>query len=326
MLYFSSDGHPGMGGLDIFCTKYDEKKKDWSQPENMKYPVNSFANDYAMVWEEDAMRGYFTSDRPGGKGGDDIYSFVLPPLEFALRVMVVDMETDTPLAGSSVTLRSSDGMLVTLTTDSEGYVFFDKNIILHERDYFLRGERTNFLSGTGKESTAGLTVSTRLEHKLKLKGMKKIFVLPDIYYGVDSAILRPESFTSLDKLVEILNENPKIVIELSSHTDTRASEKHNDVLSLERARSAVTYLISKGIDPARLVARGYGERIPRVLTKDDSVLVNNKWYYFKTGTKFTDAYIQSLRTKDEQEAAHQMNRRTEFRVLREDFLPKREGI
>jgi outer membrane protein OmpA-like peptidoglycan-associated protein len=147
-------------------------------------------------------------------------------------------------------------------------------------------------------------------------------VLPDILYDLDKWDLKPQYQDSLQGLIATLEENPTLKIELRSHTDSRASDEYNDVLSQHRAQSVVDYLIERGIDPDRLVAKGYGERVPRTLSKDMTI----NGYLFKKGTTLNDAYVDSLPSKDYKEAAYQLNRRTEFQVISKDFVPKPKNV
>ena len=320
-LYFSSLGHQAegnMGGLDIFSAKF--KDGNWTSVTNLKAPINSQQDDYGIIWEDTDNKGYFTSNREGGKGRDDIYSFMLPPVIFTLQGQVIDVDTKKPLEAAKVELFDNvTGTSISFTTDNSGTYKFS---LAQNTSYKITANKKDYLGAKAEESTVGFEESKDFYRDFALKTTKKEIVLPNILYDLDKTALKPESKTSLDGLVETLKDNPTLVIELASHTDTRATDEHNDKLSQGRAQSVVDYLISKGIEIGRLVPRGYGEKVPRILQNDEKVVDNGKEFTFAKGTTITDAYIEKLKGgKDEQEAAHQLNRRTEFRVLRDDYVP-----
>lgn len=310
-LYFSSNGHLGMGGLDIFkAEKLGELS--WGNVTNMRYPINSEGDDFSIIFEREAEKGYFTSSRGGGKGGDDIYSFILPQLNFALQGTVTNEKTKAPIEGATVAIVGTDGSSLEATTDGQGYYRFD---LAPATSYVITASHPQFLSKTGKTTTVGLEEDKTLVHDFELQPIVGPIALPNIYYDLGDWKLRPESKVALDGLVQTLNENPTIVIELASHTDSRASDSYNLTLSQKRAQSVVDYLIENGIDPERLVPKGYGESKPRVIDQDFS--------FFKKGDVIDDKFIAQFDAKDPRfEEAHQLNRRTEFSVLRKDFVPK----
>ena len=294
-LYFSSNGKPGMGGLDIFSSLY--KENYWGNVSNLKFPINSEGDDFGIVFEGLNNRGFFTSNRKGGKGGDDIYQFVSPDLVFTLQGVVTDAETKEILVGATVTLVGDDGTSEEQQTDEVGSYFFQ---LKANSNYDLSATMPKYLGENGKETTVGLEDSKDLVHDFELRSIKNPIELPNILYDLDKWDLRPESKVSLDGLVKTLNDNPTIVIKIMSHTDTRSDDKYNLQLSQKRAQSVVNYLIDEGIASDRLEAKGYGEK---------KLLIS-------------DAKIKKLKTEEEREAAHQKNRRTEFEVLRTDYVPK----
>jgi len=318
ILYFASNGLPGMGGLDIFKSTWSNGK--WSKPENMKYPINSPADDFAIVFNGDeAEQGLFSSNRPGGKGRDDIYSFVIPPVYFTLEGIVTDDRTLQPIAGVKVKSSGTNGRSLETKSDEKGHYGFNKMQIDKNTTYDIFVTRKDYFNEKGRETTVGLEKSKDLTRNFVLRPIpKKPVVLPDILYDLAKWDLKPQYRDSLQGLIETLDANETIVVELASHTDTRDSEERNDILSQKRAQSVVDYLISRGIDPDRLVAKGYGERVPRILNKD----VTREGYTFKAGTVLNDSIINLLPSTAVKEAAHQMNRRTEFSILRNDFVPK----
>lgn len=310
-LYFASSGHIGMGGLDIF--KADKvSATSWANVTNMRYPINSAGDDFAIVFEREAEKGYFTSNRNGGKGADDIYSFILPQLQFTLQGVVKDFKSKKPVDGATVTIVGTDGSSKEVKTDASGFYKVD---LMPATSYVLTaGKLGAYLNKTGKTTTVGFEEDKALVHDFELDPIAKPIDLPNIYYDLAKWELRPESKVALDGLIEVLTDNPTIVIELGSHTDIRSSDAYNLTLSQKRAQSVVDYLIESGISADRLVAKGYGETTPRVIPFDLS--------FMKKDDVITEAYINKLPTEPQKEEAHQMNRRTEFRVLRSDYVPK----
>jgi peptidoglycan-associated lipoprotein len=319
-LYFSSNGHPGMGGLDIFRTTFSNGQ--WNKPVNMQYPINSAGDDFSIVFNPEEDKGFFSSNRKGGRGSDDIYSFVNPPVLFTLQGVVKDDNTLQVIPGAVIKLVGSDGSSIEAKTDTRGIYNFNKAQVKPRTSYELLCVKTNYFNKKAKETTVGLETSKDFTIDFMLEPIPdKPVVLPDILYDLAKWDLKPQYQDSLQGLIKTLDENETIVVELASHTDSRGSDESNDVLSQKRAESVVTYLIERGIDPDRLVAKGYGERVPRRLSKD----VVKDGFPFITGTLLTTAYIDSLATKPMQEAAHALNRRTEFRILSKDFVPKTQN-
>ena len=329
-LYFASKGHVGLGGYDIF--KSTKENGEWSKAENLKYPINSEADDYGIIFDHSEVidpasgfpfieKGYFTSNRAGGRGMDDIWSFKLRPLVFSISGFVKDSVTLQYIDGATVTLTASNGASYKTTTDVRGYYSFDKTKVLGDLTYDILIQKSGFYENDnckGRETTVGLTENTDLKHDFILNPIpKEPVVLPDILYDLGKWDLKPQYEDSLRGLLKIMQENPTFVIELRSHTDYRPILMTNDTLSQRRAESCVRFLIGSGIDPERLVAKGYAERVPRVLETDKV----SRGITFKKGTKLDKAYIESL-PRNQQEAAHDLNRRTEFLILRDDYVPK----
>jgi peptidoglycan-associated lipoprotein len=312
--YFSSDSHVGIGGLDIYKATLGENGR-WNV-ENMRPPINSSQDDFGITFEKDAERGFFSSSRKG-RGNDEIYSFYLPPLKFNLTGIVRDEKTDKPIPASSIKSVGSDGISAEATTNEEGAFRF---MLKPNTDYVFIASRAGYLNGKERETTKGLEKSKDFRTVIYLSPIDQVIELPNIYYDYAKWDLRPESMVALDKLVETLNDNPNITIELMSHTDSRGSEQDNQVLSQRRAQSVVDYLISKNIAADRLQAKGYGETVPK--TVDDKIAAENT--FLKPGQILTEEFINSLpNTANEQETAHQINRRTEFRVLSTDYVPRK---
>ncbi|MBU8891488.1 MAG: OmpA family protein [Bacteroidales bacterium] len=309
-LYFSSDYHQGMGGLDIF--RASKENGSWNV-ENMRYPVNSTKDDFSIVIEKDMERGYFSSSRDGD---DEIFSFVLPPLKFDVEGVVLNDKTEAPLTNATIKLVGSDGMTLTNETDKEGAFKF---MLRPNTDYVFVASQKGFLTGKEKETTKGITESQTFSAEIRLSSIAEPIELPNIFYDFAKWDLRPESMVALDKLVETLNDNPNVVIELRSHTDARGSAFSNVELSQKRAQSVVNYLIEKGIQPARLRAKGYAATMPKVV---DRKLGDIHSFLFE-GAELTPEFIDKLESEEQQEVSHQINRRTEFQVISTDFQPQK---
>jgi len=320
-LYFSSNGYLGLGGLDMYKSTSLGNKK-WGNVDNLKYPLNSSEHDFGLIFETGTTnRGFFTSDRhsSGGKGKDDIFSFNIPDIHFSLHVYVTNKETNDPIAGVSVLIKGSDGSEVVKTTDAEGKVEFDKEnkkqFINKETSYNIEVAKDKYLVAKNQISTVGQEKSKRFIEEVFLQpavsdsGEAIVIDFPEVQYAYDKSELlvdsRINSKDSLDFLYNTLVENPTIVIELQAHTDCRGKDRYNKTLSQKRAQSCVDYLISKGIPADRMVPVGYGEQTPRAKGLEC-------------------ATIDKMGTKEEQEAAHQRNRRTQFRVLSFDYSKSSE--
>jgi peptidoglycan-associated lipoprotein len=309
-LYFSSDGHMGMGGLDIFMA--DHQGDSWVNFTNLSSPINSAGDDFAIIFEKEQEKGFFSSNRADGKGSDDIYSFMLPALKFTLSGTVIDFKTRKPIKDAVVSIVGTDGSSLETVTDASGkYVL---NLAPATSYVITAGKKDYYLNKTGKTTTVGFEEDKDLVADFELDPINRVIDLPNIFYDLAKWDLRPESKVSLDGLIETLNDNPTIVIELGSHTDTRGSDSDNLSLSQKRAQSVVDYLIENGVEAERLVAKGYGETTPKVLDKQEGP--------FAVGSVVNDAFIAKQGTNELKEQAHQLNRRTEFKVLRTDFVPK----
>ncbi len=318
LLYFASDGHPGMGGLDIFFTTIDEEG-NWGEPVNMRYPLNTTFNDFGICFHDEMEKGFFSSDRRGRKGREDIFSFIIPPLEFTLQGIVTDDRTLQTILDANITLVGSDGISISTRTNEEGFYMFGKTQILPNTTYEVIVAKNNYFNSSAKITTVGVEIGTDFNKDFVLKPIpEEPIILPEILYDLAKWDLKPQYEDSLQGLITTMDENPRIIIELASHTDARDTYERNDILSQKRAQSVVDYLILRGIDPDRMVAKGYGERQPRILLKD----MPREGYTFKEGDVLSEDYIEALPSTEVKEAAHQLNRRTDFRVLSKDYIPK----
>jgi len=300
-LYFSSDGWPGLGGLDLFVS-YGQGD-GWSKPHHLRAPLNSGGDDFAICFNDDKTTGYFSSNRPGSRG-DDIYAFTVPPQTFTLSGVAFFLDPISkarrPLPGTTVTLTSKTKKKFTATTDKKGFYKF---VLADNMDYDIIGKKKGYFNSNKEHaSTVGLECSKDLNQDLDLS--TPVFSFHGILYDLDKADLKPESKQELDSLYEIMATYPYMVFEIGSHTDCRASYAHNDSLSLARAKSVVDYMVAKGIDKGRLEAHGYGEH---QLLNNCACEPNN------VGPG-----------KDCTEAEHAINRRTTIKVLRTDFQSKEE--
>lgn len=338
-LYFSSDGWPGMGGLDLFVSH--KKNGEWQAPENLMVPINSSYDEIGIIFDENEAidpkskspylsKGYFSSNRPGGRGGDDIYYFLLRPLVYTLSGYIRDKNNGQYMDGVEVEIVGSDGTSYKTTTDVKGYYHFDKTKILGATTYDIKVAKKGYWENgnTAKATTVGLEENTDLKQDFALEPIPKDpIVLPEILYDLAKWDLKPQYEDSLMYLYNIMVKNPTIVVELRSHTDARDTEEKNEILSQKRAQSCVDFLVNrKGIAADRIVPKGYGEYRPRRLEKDMYSTYKGKKFFFAKGTYLTEDYIATLSSKDEQEAAHALNRRTEFIILRDDYVPSNDKI
>ena len=317
-LYFASDGHGGMGGLDIFVSSMDTAGQ-WGEPRNLKYPINSIGDDFAIVFHPTDERGFISSNRGNSRGLDNIYYFEEPPVLFTFSGTVKDAKTKQYASNAAVRLIGSDGSNIMTRTNEKGYFNFSDSQINKNTTYDITIDKDNYFTLTAQQTTIGLEFSKDIVQDFDIEPIpQEPIMLPDILYDLGKWDLKPQFEDSLQGLIETLQVNPTITIELASHTDARDTDERNDILSQKRAQSVVDYLIIRGIDPHRLTAKGYGERVPRTIQKDMTV----RGYTFKAGTRLTEDFINKLPNNDVREAAHQMNRRTEFRILSKDFVPR----
>ena len=310
-LYFSSDYHLGMGGLDIFKATKDEKG-EW-HIENLKVPVNSPGDDFGMAFvNAEEQRGLFASNRKGSRS-DDIFSFYLPPKIFRVAGEVFDKETGLRMDGARIRIIGTDGTNLRMRAD--GGKFQLK--LNPETEYVFAAYRDGYLNDKARETTIGLEDSKDFHLNLYLTPTDAPIRVDNINYAFGASELTAGSKSALDSLVQILELNPTITIELMSHTDHVGSEDFNFALSQKRAQAVVDYLIEKGINPDRLVAKGYGETWPKKVTRD----LARQYDFLKRNDELTEEFINGL-SPEQQEIAKAINRRTEFRVLSTDFHEK----
>ncbi len=299
-LFFSSNGHAGMGGLDIFKSAYSQDDSVYATPRNVGAPINSSKDDAYMILDRMQQHGYFASDRQDCPSGHcyDIYSFDNEPIAFDISGFVFDTETNEPIADALVTIKDVHGNVEPLyfKTNEKG---FYATPLKEDMEYFIKAQKKSYFGDAASIATKGQTESKHFEQDFFLAKIPSgPIVIEGIEYDLDKFTLRPKSKEILSKLYDIMRINENLKIEINAHTDTRGSDAHNMKLSEGRAKSCVDYLIEKGISKDRLVSRGYGKTKPLI----------------------SDAEIEKMATPEEKDAAHQKNRRTAFTVIGEGAI------
>lgn len=307
-LYFSSNGHAGLGGLDIF--KAVPTKNDHWQVSNMGIPINSNGDDFGMTFEAKLDKGYFTSNRGETRGYDAIWSFELPQYEYILEGKVVD-ENQNPIPEAQVKLVSNTGLNVRVQTKKDGTyrIKVDKDM-----QCVMMASARGYLNKEGKISTTGMSGNQLINQDFKLSTIYKPIQVENIFYEFGKWDLTPASEKGLKDLINILTSNPNITIEISAHTDYVGNQDTNKQLSEKRAKSVVDYLIAYGIPAARLTSKGYGEDNPFVVDAVNAA----KYSFLKENDILNESFVTKL-LPDQQEIANQINRRTEFRVLKTTY-------
>lgn len=309
IMYFSSDGHPGMGGLDIFRATL--KPSGGWLVENMGSPINSEGDDFGITYANPGKEaGYFSSNRGDGRGYDHLYSFELPDLKIQISGWVLDRDEE-PVPNAVIRIVGNDGSNQKAVARNDGSFSFP----------LQRGVRYVMLAGAkgylnAKQEFTSDTAEEDAEYGIDfiLASISKPNIVENIFYDFDKATLRPESKGALDSLVQMLRDNPNITIEMASHTDRWGSDEYNIRLSDRRAKSVVDYLIAAGIPADRLQYQGYGKSRPKKITKR----LAREFPQFEEGQLLDEPFVESL-SEEEQEIADQINRRTEFQVLSVDY-------
>lgn len=307
-LYFSSDGHPGMGGLDIFIAH--PGKSGRYVLEHPGYPLNSQGDDFGMTFEGVKNRGFFSSNRNDGRGWDHIYSFVNPEIVQSVKGWVYEQE-GYELPAAQVYMIGSDGTNLKLGVKSDGS--FEKELTPGV-EYMFLATCKGFLNHKEELKVVPMNDSHEYVLQFPLASITAPVLIDNIFYDFNKATLRPESQTALDELVKLLNENPNVTIELSSHCDYKGSSAYNKLLAQRRAESVVNYLVDKGIARDRLSPVGYGKEKPKTIRKK----LTEKLTWLKEGDVLTEEFIKKL-DPEKQEVCNQLNRRTEFIVLRTTY-------
>jgi peptidoglycan-associated lipoprotein len=308
ILYFSSDGHPGMGGLDIF--KAFKDKNDHWKVENMKAPVNSFADDFGITFAGRKESGFFSSNRNDGRGADHIYSFNLPGIYVYVDGWVLDKDEEL-IDDASVRIVGKNGTNQRFVVRKDGSYYME---VVPGMDYVMLGSAKGYLNQKQVLSVPDDGKSETYYVDFYLPSISKPVVIDNIFYDFDKATLRPESKEALDEVIAMLNDNPNVTIELSAHTDRKGTEAYNQNLSQRRAQSVVDYLIAHGVASDRLQAMGYGKSQPKTVTKSAAEIFE----FLPEGQVLDEAFVGTLPPED-QEFADQINRRTEFKVLSTNY-------
>lgn len=320
-LYFSSDGHPGMGGLDIYIASPDtavhivSKGNSDTAPawtvSHPGYPLNSQGDDFGMTFEGLLNQGFFSSNRGDAKGWDHIYSFVNPEIIQSVRGWVYEYD-GYELPSALVYMVGNDGTNLKLSVRGDGSF---QQRIKPGVDYVFLGTCKGFLNHKEELRVDPVEESTEYVLQFPLASITAPVLIDNIFYDFDKATLRPESAAALDELVRLLNDNPNVTIELSAHCDYRGSAEYNKALSQRRAESVVNYLIDHGIAADRLTPVGYGKEKPKTVNKK----LASRLSFLKENDVLSETFIRSLASDDEQEVCNQLNRRTEFLVLRTTY-------
>lgn len=303
-LYFSSDGHPGFGGLDLFKASLNSTRERWSV-ENMGIPLNSAGDDFGITFGP-GESGFFSSNRGDGRGYDHIFSFELPELKIGISGWVVDKD-DEPVPNAIIRIVGDDGSNQKEVARDDGSFRFKLE----------RGVKYVMMAG----APGYLNVKQEFESDIEeadaeygvdfiLAAINKPQVVENIFYDFDKATLRPESKAALDEMAQMLRDNPNVTLEMGSHTDRHGSDAYNNALSDRRAKSVVDYLVAAGINADRLTWKGYGESRPKTVTKR----INKEYPQFEEGTVLNEEFIMGLEEESDRDAADQINRRTEFQV------------
>lgn len=333
ILYFASNSLPGLGGYDIFKSTKSAEAMSFSAPINMGHPINSTSDDFALIMDRNAQKlykvdfaGFFTSNRPGGKGKDDIYQFRDQPILFTMKGFVYDDKTGNPIENAGVVVKGTDGSEYKLSTDASGAFNLDNTQVLGENTYTVSIEKKDYIGiPNDRFSTRNIKVNTDFakEYFLIPIVIGEEYHMPLVQYpysqttllvkteGNDTIVNSPDS---LNYLLRLLTKNPTWRIRLEAHTDARGTDESNQTLSDGRAKTCVDYLVSKGINAMRMIPVGKGEKQPIVIKKDQGP--------FKAGDVLTEDYISKLSSDADKELAHQLNRRTVFVITGTDFDPK----
>lgn len=310
LLYFSSDGHPGFGGLDLFRARLNSTGDRWSI-DNMGLPMNSAGDDFGITFGQ-GESGYFSSNRGDGKGYDHIYSFELPELNITISGWVVDKD-DEPVPNAVIRIVGDDGSNQKEVARDDGSFKFR---LSRGVKYVMMAGAKGYLNQKQEFESDDEEADADYGVDFVLASINKPQIIENIFYDFDKATLRPESKEALDAVVVMLRDNPHVSIEMGSHTDRMGSDEYNMALSERRAKSVVDYLVSAGIPADRLTWKGYGESVPKTVTKR----INKEYPQFEEGTVLNEEFIESLEEEADREAADQINRRTEFQVTSTEYI------
>ena len=307
-LYFASDGHPGMGGLDLYkATRTPDGK--W-EIENMQTPINSAADDFGITFAGTKETGFFSSNRNDARGNDHLFSFDLPSITVQIEGIVSDAD-EYPIEDAVIRIVSKDGLNEKVMAKKDGSY---KVELKRNNSYVMMASARGYLNQNFELVTSAEEKNETYIVDFFLSPISKPVLIENIFYDFDKASLRPDSKTALNELIKMLNDNPNITIELAAHTDRKGSIEYNESLAQRRAQSVVDYLIAGGIEKERLEAKGYGKNMPKEINKK----MARSFDFLKEGDKLTEEFILNL-PPEQQDIADQINRRTEFKVLRTNY-------
>lgn len=308
-LFFSSDGYPGMGGLDIFFA-VQESDSVWNI-NNLGAPVNSNGDDFGITFAPGLYRGFFSSNRGDARGWDHIYSFYLPETVHTLYGWIYEKD-GYELPEGVIYLVGDDGTNTSFGVMKDGSY---KVRVTPGVEYVMLGTCKGYLNVMQELQTDSIEGIQQYQRDFALPSITRPVLVDNIFYEFGKATLTAESSTSLNELKELLEQNPHITIELSAHCDFRGSASYNEKLSQARAEAAVNYLIAQGIEKERMTPVGYGESKPKTINKK----LTEKYTFLKEGDVLTEEFINNLENEEQQEICNQLNRRTEFQVLRTTY-------
>ncbi|MDR2791629.1 MAG: OmpA family protein [Tannerellaceae bacterium] len=308
-LYFASDGHSGMGGLDLFIAVADTSSGGWTVT-NMGVPINSSSDDFGITFAGELETGFFSSNRNDGRGYDHLYSFEYPVIQVVVEGIVFDID-DNPLEDGIIRIVGRDGLNLRVPVRKDGSF---RITLAHGNDYVMMAGARGHLNQHYALQTDPEERSRTYTVDFFLTPISQPVVIENIFYDFDRASLRPASQAALDEIIRMLNDNPHVTIELGAHTDRKGSVEYNERLAARRAQSVVDYLIAGGISPDRLVAKGYGKNQPQTVTGR----MAEAHPFLHEGDILTETFILPL-PPEQQEVADQLNRRTEFKVMRTNY-------
>ena len=317
-LFFSSNGHNSIGGLDVYKSSYDKESYAYMTPVNLGLPINSSKDDAYLIWDKKLLKGFFASDREPCDNGHcyDIYEVTNEPIHIYLSGYAYNAATNDILPNTSLTFKDVKGEFNSFVLDTDSLGFYEKELT-QGWELFIKAQKEGYFADAASINTSTITETTSLTQDFYLNPIPSGEIeIEGIEYDFNSDKLRPISMEILDKIYEFLILNNNLIVDINSHTDARGSDNYNLDLSRRRAKSCVDYLISKGIETRRLIPVGYGEAQPNFLTGADKQALYNE-----NGEKIllTETYIEAQNSNEEKELLHQRNRRTSFKVTGEKF-------
>ncbi len=305
-LYFSSNAQVGYGGLDIYRAIFNEEKQDW-EVHNIGQPINSEGDDFGIAFKGLEEAGVFSSSRGSSKGIDNIYEFRLPKLEFSMKGQVYSQKTDEPITDAYLRLIGTDGTNVKLNIRNDG-TFGAK--LTPQTEYVFIVASKGFFNHKHQLSTIGLSNNKEFEFEIGMMPMEDAIILKNINFDKDQHILNNDAQQELDRLAMILGMNKNIVLEIVAHASGEGSSSDAIVLSQKRAQTVMDYLLTKDIPTERLSAKGVGDSEPVTASKRQA----KKYKFIDEGDVLTSRFIRQIRGNNNKEAAHNINRRIEFRI------------